>query len=175
MGTLPNDSTGLQGTQLIVDALRGEDIRHVVNLPDSWFVPLIRLLKDDPDFVDIPVAREEEGVAVCAGLELGGEKSAILMQNTGLLASVNAIAGLALKYSIPVLMLIAHRGAPGWRENSDYQLLGGELTLPMLKTLRVPEYEIHEPGQMWRIGEARTRATLGNQPVAVLLTQEAWS
>ena len=47
------------------------------------------------------------------------------------------------------------------------------MTHPVLAALRIPVYEVHSPDEVDRIADARERATLGNQPVAVLLTQEA--
>ncbi len=161
------------GPQRIVDTLLKADVRFVANLPESWLVPLVRSLKAHPEIVDIPIASEDEGVGVCAGLELGGKRAALLMQNTGLLASANAITTLSLKHRIPLLMLISHRGAPGRRDDKDYHLLEGEVTHPVLAALRIPVYEVHSSDEVDRIADARERATLGNQPVAVLLTREA--
>jgi sulfopyruvate decarboxylase subunit alpha len=156
-----------------VDVLKSSNIRHIVYLPETWLAPLIERLVQDPEFISIPVAREDEGIGVCAGLELGGENAALFMQNTGLLASANAITALALKHRIPLLMVISDRGAPGWRDRQDYHLLEGEVTHPVLAALRVPIFEIHTPSDVTRIGDAHERATLGNQPVAVLVTQGA--
>jgi sulfopyruvate decarboxylase subunit alpha len=161
------------GPARIVSALKAAGVRFIVELPETWLVPLVRLLKDHPDFVDVPVAREDEGVGVCAGLELGGQVAALLIQNTGLLASANALATLPLKHRIPLLMLISHRGAPGMRDSSDYHLLEGEVTRPVLDALRIPTFEVNRPLEADRIQMARERATLGRQPVAVLLGQEA--
>jgi phosphonopyruvate decarboxylase len=160
------------GPARIVSTLQDAGIKFVVGLPETWLVPLLRLLKDHPEFVDVPVASEDEGVGVCAGLELGGQGSVLLMQNTGLLASANALTTLPLKHRIPLLMLISYRGAPGMQDSQDYHLLEGEVTRPVLGALRIPTYEVFQPEDVDRIGMARERATLGKQPVAVLLGQE---
>jgi sulfopyruvate decarboxylase alpha subunit len=160
------------GPARIASALQEAGVRYIVGLPETWLVPLLRLLKDHPDFIDVPVASEDEGVGVCAGLELGGQSSALLMQNTGLLASANALTALSLKHRIPVLMLISHRGAPGLRDSQDYHLLEGEVTAPVLEALRIPAYPVYRPEDVEKIKMARERATLGKQSVAVLLGRE---
>ncbi len=161
------------GPARIAKSLRKAGVKYIVGLPETWLVPLLRLLKEDPDFIDVPVAREDEGIGVCSGLELGGEGAALLIQNTGLLASANALATLPLKHRIPLLMLVSYRGGPGLPDNRDYHLLEGEVTRPVLEALRIPIYEVYRPGEANRIETARERATLGKQPVAVLLGREA--
>ncbi len=161
------------GPVQISAALRDSGVRFIVGLPETWLAPLLRHLKDHPDFVDVPVASEDEGVGVCAGLELGGQGAALLMQNTGLLASTNALTTLPLKHRIPLLMLISHRGAPGMPDDRDYHLLEGEVTRPVLDALRIPAFEVQRPEDAEKIGAARERAELGKQPVAVLLAREA--
>src|SRR5688572_5544783 len=87
----------------IVDALTEAGIRHLAVLPESWLAPLLRRIEGSNRFTTIAVTREDEGVGVCVGLALGGLKSALLMQNTGLLASANAIVTVPLKHRIPLL------------------------------------------------------------------------
>jgi sulfopyruvate decarboxylase subunit alpha len=164
------DATVSSSLAAIGETLKSAGVSHIVYLPEYWLIGLIRHLLEDPDFTGIAVAREDEGVGLCAGLELGGKKSVLVMQNTGLLASGNAITTLALKHRIPLLMMISHRGAPGYRDAHNYHLLEGEVTRPVLDALRVPVFETHQPDQIGNIAAARERATLANQPVAVLLT-----
>jgi sulfopyruvate decarboxylase subunit alpha len=123
-------------SQLIYDALKGCGIRLVSALPETWLVHLIRLADDDPEMILVRLAKEEEGVGISAGAHLAGVKSAMLMQNHGLLASVNGIVSLAQLYRIPLLMLVSQRG--GFGEEHPWQTEGGGVTEHVLDALRIP-------------------------------------
>src|SRR6266478_10151354 len=113
-------------SRLIYDALKACDIRLLSALPETWLVHLIRMAEDDPEMILVRLAKEEEGVGISAGAHLAGVKSALLMQNHGLLASVNGIVSLAQLYRIPLLMLVSHRG--GFGEEHPWQTEGGGVT-----------------------------------------------
>lgn len=100
-------------SQIIYDALKGLGIRLLSVLPETWLVHLVTLAEEDPEMILVRLAKEEEGVGISAGAHLAGVKSALLMQNHGLLASVNGIVSLAQLYRIPLLMLVSHRGGFG--------------------------------------------------------------
>ena len=61
----------------------------MVSLPCINLGKIIEMVDCDPDIIHVPVTREEEGFGICAGAYLGGKKTAILMQNSGLGNSVN--------------------------------------------------------------------------------------
>src|SRR5215813_5141057 len=123
-------------SRLIYDALKATGVRLISALPETWLVHLIRMADDDPDMTLVRLAKEEEGVGISAGAHLAGVKSAMLMQNHGLLASVNAIVSLAQLYRIPLLMLVSYRGEMG--EEHPWQTEGGGVTRPLLEALRIP-------------------------------------
>src|SRR3954452_25079057 len=100
----------VHGSRVLYDALKANGVKLVSALPETWLVHLIRMAEDDPEMTLVRLAKEEEGVGISAGAHLAGVKSAMLMQNHGLLASINAIVSFALLYKIPLLMLISHRG-----------------------------------------------------------------
>ena len=156
---------------LVYDALKACGIRVVSALPETWLVHLIRLAEDDPDMTLVRLAKEEEGVGISAGAHLAGVKSAMLMQNHGLLAAVNGIVSCAQLYRIPLLMLISHRGTFG--ERDPWQTEGGAVTEDLLKTLRIPYLLLDDPAHVGRrIRQAQTLAHSSNKPVALLLCRD---
>src|SRR6187455_888967 len=158
-------------SQLIYDALKACDIRLMSALPETWLVHLIRMADDDPDMMLVRLAKEEEGVGVSAGAHLAGVKSAMLMQNHGLLASINGIVSGAQLYRIPLLMLISHRGEFG--EKDPWQTEGGGVTRHVLDALRIPHLELDDASQVeHRIRKAQTLAYSANRPVALLLCRD---
>src|ERR1700709_208817 len=92
---------------VIYDALKASGVRLMSALPETWLVHLVTLAEEDPEMTLVRLAKEEEGVGISAGAHLAGVKSALLMQNHGLLASVNGIVSLAQLYRIPLLMLVS--------------------------------------------------------------------
>src|SRR5580692_914353 len=126
----------ISNSKVIYQALKACDVRIVSALPETWLVHLIRMAEEDPDMTLVRLAKEEEGVGISAGAHLAGVKSAMLMQNHGFLASINAIVSLAQLYRIPLLMVVSHRG--GFGEEHPWQTEGGAVTEHVLDALRIP-------------------------------------
>jgi sulfopyruvate decarboxylase subunit alpha len=89
-------------------------IRHVVYVPDNPLSHVLKSLREDyPDIRTTLATREEEGFGIAAGLYLGGQRPAILLQSSGLGNSLNAITSLLIPYQIPMLIGISMRGDTG--------------------------------------------------------------
>jgi sulfopyruvate decarboxylase subunit alpha len=94
--------------------LHAAGIRHVVYVPDNPLSHVLTSLRDDyPDIRTTLATREEEGFGIAAGLYLGGQRPAILLQSSGLGNSLNAITSLVIPYQIPMLIGISMRGDAG--------------------------------------------------------------
>jgi sulfopyruvate decarboxylase subunit alpha len=158
-------------SKLVYDALVSAGVEVVSALPETWLVHLIRLAEDDPEMILVRLAKEEEGVGISAGAHLAGRKSAMLMQNHGLLQSVNGIVSLALLYRVPLLMLISDRGHLG--EPDPWQTQGGRATRPVLDALGIVHDELRDPGSVQlQVARAMTLAEASLHPVALLLTRD---
>jgi len=97
----------------ILDTFRAEDIRNLVFLPDTVMGRLLAVAEEDPFFRLVGVHREEEAVGILAGLFLGGQRGAMLVQSSGLGNTLNALGSLAMAYHIPFPMLVSLRGELG--------------------------------------------------------------
>jgi sulfopyruvate decarboxylase subunit alpha len=158
-------------SQLIYDALKACGISVLSALPETWLVHLIRMAEDDPTMTLVRLAKEEEGVGISAGAHLAGAKSAMLMQNHGLLQSVNGIVSLARLYRIPLLMLISYRGEFG--ERDPWQTEGGGVTEALLNALSIPFARLDDSAHVAaRIRKAQTLAESSLKPVALLLCRD---
>ncbi|HWN48736.1 MAG TPA: hypothetical protein VNO18_02725, partial [Xanthobacteraceae bacterium] len=60
-------------------------VRLAASLPDDWVNGLIRTVTAGNQIKHIPVGREAETIAICAGAFFGGMRSVAIMGNTGLL------------------------------------------------------------------------------------------
>ncbi len=158
-------------SKLIYDALKACDIKIISALPETWLVHLIRMAEEDPDMILVRIAKEEEAIGISAGAHLAGVNSALLMQNHGFLASINAIVSLAQLYKIPLLMLISYRGHFG--EKDPWQTQGGMATEPVLRALNIPILHLNNPSEVHRrIKEAQTLAHASLHPIALLLARD---
>ena len=120
--------------------LREQGLDFFVSVPCKLLAELITLLEKDPQIVYSPVTREEEGLGILAGAYLAGKQPAIVLQNSGLGNSINAIASLLNYYRIPVVFIISHRGTAG--EKIEAQKPMGEATRKLLEAVNIPYYEI---------------------------------
>jgi sulfopyruvate decarboxylase subunit alpha len=158
-------------SKVLYDALKACGIRLISALPETWLVHVIRMADEDPEMILVRLAKEEEGVGIAAGAHFAGVKSAMLMQNHGLLAAVNGIVSFALLFRIPLLMLISYRGTFG--ERDPWQTEGGNVTEPLLRALGIPYLLLDEAASVARrVQQAQTLAESSLQPVAVLLMRD---
>jgi sulfopyruvate decarboxylase subunit alpha len=158
-------------SKIIYDALKACGIRLVSALPETWLVHLIRMAEEDPEMILVRLAKEEEGVGISAGAYFAGVRSAMLMQNHGLLASINGIVSFLHLYRIPLLMLVSARGSFG--ERDPWQTQGGNVTEPVLRALRIPYRHLAAPDSVTTmIRQAQTLAHSSLQPVALLLQRD---
>lgn len=119
----------------VVAGLKEAGVTFCAYLPDSWMAPIISRLSQDPDMSMIPVANEGEGVAMCAGVWLGGRRAVMVMENSGLRVACEELARLGLGQGIPILMLMPYRGdlgdKPFWAQPHGWTME------PVLRALRV--------------------------------------
>ena len=156
------------GAQQILSGLKEAGIDLVCSVPDINLRELINLLYEDKQIMHVPVGREEEGVGVCAGAHLGGKKTALLMQNGGLLNSCNGLTTTALQFGIPILLLIYYAGDIG--DNAFHMV--GLVTEPVLEGLGIKAIVLRDPATVKQsIAGAVTLAQNSKRPVALLLTR----
>lgn len=104
-------------------------------VPCGILAPLFAELERTPQgFVYAP--REDTAIAMACGSLTTGRKPLVVMQNSGLGQSVNALASLAVPYRFPLPMIVSLRGiAPDTTEENRGM---GDLTIPLLDRLAIP-------------------------------------
>ena len=120
----------------IIDSLKKGGVDFYLSVPCKLLANMIDILENDKDVYYSAVPREEEGMGICAGAYLGNKFPCIMMQNTGIGNSVNAIVSLLQLYQMPVVFLISYRGTPG--EPVGAQGGMAKITEDILQTLRIP-------------------------------------
>src|ERR1700694_4964021 len=99
--------------EVVLQALKRNDIRLVPYVPDRVLTTLIKSIHADPFFTTFPTAREEEAVGIVSGAWGGGVRGAVLMQTSGFATLANVLASLAIPYQIPLIMFVSERGTLG--------------------------------------------------------------
>lgn len=120
--------------------LRDAGYTRFSGVPDSTFAgAFAELERDGERYVAAP--REDLAVGVAVGAWLGGERSAVLMQNSGLGTSLNALLSLGALYGAPLLAVVGWRGhGPDAPEHE----LTGRTMLDMLRAVELP-FVVAEP------------------------------
>ena len=156
--------------ETILMEFKKNGVTHVVTLPDSetnW----LYLLMDAESTLDIvPVSREGQAMPTAAGLTVGGKKPVVLIQNTGMMESGDAIRGWGLGLNIPVVLVVGYRGwtRHGGNRPSDV----ATFTEPFLFTLGIKYFIVENNDDSPRISLAFEEADRTNRPVAVLIADE---
>ena len=154
-------------SNMLVDKLQSAGVNFFVSVPCKLLAGQIRLLEDDTNVCYLPVTREEEGFGLCAGVSLGGYMPCILMQDSGLGNSVNALKSLIQLFQIPVVMLMSYRGSPG--EPVPAQVPMGFMVPELLKLMQIPMLNCHQPSDLDDIGSLVEHARVAESPVAILI------
>jgi sulfopyruvate decarboxylase TPP-binding subunit len=103
-------SAAPQGAPKTLRALTARGITHVVGLPDSISAPLFDAVARHPALRLITVSREGEAFAIATGLWIGGASPLVVVQNTGLLESGDAIRGTIRRMGAPIPIVVTGRG-----------------------------------------------------------------
>jgi sulfopyruvate decarboxylase subunit alpha len=121
---------------LVLKGLKEAQVRVVVALPDTLLKGVYQAAAKDPELRYIPVTNEAEGAAIAAGAYAGGKRSVLVMENSGLRASCEALARIGLVNAFPVVMLMGYRGDVG--ERFHWGLNHGITMEPLLQAMRIP-------------------------------------
>jgi sulfopyruvate decarboxylase subunit alpha len=120
----------------VISGLKSAGISVACYLPDSLLKELYPALDKDGDIRTIRVTNEGEGAAICGGVWLSGRRAVLVMENSGLRASIEPLARMGMGAGIPVLMLMSYRGDLG--ENNWWAIPHGMTMEPLLNAMRIP-------------------------------------
>jgi sulfopyruvate decarboxylase subunit alpha len=120
----------------VIAGLKAAGVSVVCYLPDSLLKELYPALDRDPDIRTIRVTNEGEGASICGGIWLSGKRAALVMENSGLRASIEPLARMGMGAGIPVIMIMSHRGDLG--ENNWWAIPHGMTMEPLLQAMRIP-------------------------------------
>ena len=136
--------------------LRAGGADFVAYLPDSVLAKAYAPIAADPAIQTVICAREDEGIAICAGAWLAGKLPVAIMEGSGV-GYAGLILARAAYTRIPMLILASHLRTLG--EPYEYHAAGGLAAEAVFKGLNLPHLAIDDP--------ARIRATVEQALVTV--------
>ena len=153
----------------LYDALVAADVRQVTYVPDAGHARLIDLVRATKAIKATVLTTEEEGVAIAAGAGLGGERSALLMQSSGVGNCVNMLSLIA-SCRMPFLTIVTMRGE--WAEFNPWQVPMGRATPEALQIMGVRVMRVDRLEDLAEVmSAAAAMAFESEQAIAVLLSQ----
>ncbi|MBE6497419.1 MAG: sulfopyruvate decarboxylase subunit alpha [Methanobrevibacter sp.] len=163
----------MDSSEAIYNGLKDAGIDFIVSVPCVNLSKLLNMIDEDEEITHIPVTREEEGIGICAGAFLGGKRTAILMQNSGLGNSINALKSLTELYEFPLLMIMSHRGTEG--ENICGQVPMGESTPLILEAMNFKFFKPATPDAAYvDVRNSWDLSVEEGKPVSILLEIKYW-
>ena len=163
------DSRDTDWPAALYSTLKSADIRHMSYVPDAGHTTLINLFNDDADVVTNVLTTEEEGIAIATGSWLGGMRSVLLMQSSGVGNCINMLS-LPVQTRTPLLMLVTMRGE--WNEFNPWQVPMGRATQAVLEAIGVTVLRADTATDLIEITEqAVTMAFESDGQIAVLISQ----
>lgn len=149
--------------------LRNARVTHASYVPDAGHARLIELLHADAEMVTTILTTEEEGIALAAGAWLGGMRSVVLMQSSGVGNCINMLS-LPVIARFPLLMLVTMRGE--WGEFNPWQVPMGQATEAALRSVGVRVFRADTPDDLLDIlPAAMVEAYDADQQIAILIGQ----
>jgi sulfopyruvate decarboxylase TPP-binding subunit len=159
----------LRGNSIIAE-IKASRIEFVLSVPDiTTSEGLLRPLSQSTAPRLIRVCKEDEGVGICAGLSYTGRRSLLLIQQTGLLDSINAVRGVAVEYGLPICMMVGLLEKEPAVPPPQSKRYGVRIVEPILDAMGVVYHEIEEEADVTKIRPAIDDAYAQSRPVVLLI------
>ena len=155
--------------ETVVAALKANDVKLTVYVPDRVLTPLIATLHGDAFFTCFTATREEEALGIIAGAWMGGMRGAVLMQTSGFATIPNALASLILPSQIPAILFVSERGTLG--EFNLGQAMVLKTMRPVLDALAIDHHTITRQDELGFILDRSIKQAVAiQQPIVFILS-----
>ena len=141
-------------------------VRVVGYVPDAGHKRLIELCQADKAMRAVVLTTEEEGIGLAAGAWLGGQKSVLLMQSSGVGNIINVL-GMVQVCRFPLVIIVTMRGEEG--EFNPWQVPMGLATAQVLEAMGMTVSRASDASEVAPLVAA---ALKGEKAAAVLISQK---
>lgn len=155
---------------LVYEELCNNGITHLVGVPDSCQDALYKVLDADSRsrIRYIAASSEDQAISINAGLYIGGKKSVVTMQNSGLYRCLNSIRGIALEMSIPTVILFGLYRRDIKQELHEHKSLAIRNFLPTLSIWRIKNFLLNNNNAVPAISH-RIKMAESNKDVSAII------
>jgi sulfopyruvate decarboxylase alpha subunit len=154
---------------LVHRAFRDQGVSLVGYVPDAGLKKLLESCQSDETMTTVPLTTEEEGVGLSMGAWLGGARSALLLQSSGVGNLINALGAVA-ECRMPLFMLVTMRGEEG--EFNPWQVPMGKAAPTVLEAMGVRVERADEEAEVGPLVRSALQAAFeGPSATAVLISQ----
>jgi len=162
---------GLSGEGIIRE-IKASGVQFVISVPDiTTSEGLLRPLAKQTDPRLIRICKEDEGVAICAGLSFTGKRGLLLIQQTGLLDSIKAIRGNAVEYQLQICMMVGLLEKEIGVMPRQSKKYGVRIVEPILEAMGIGYHNIEEDADVAKIRPAIDKAYADSKPTVILIGQ----
>ena len=151
--------------------LKKNKIEFFSGVPDSILKDTKSIFNKMPKRNHVLASNEGIATSICIGHHLStGELPCVYLQNSGLGNAVNPLISIAHKkvYSIPLLLLIGWRGAPGQKDEPQHELKG-KITTKLLKNLDIKYCALDDNKSLKKLKKLINFSKKNNTVVACLV------
>lgn len=154
----------------IIAAIKAAGVGEIVALPDIVTSDgLLWPISRDPDFRLTRICKEDEGVSICGAMSYNGTRAVLMMQQTGLMDSLNAIRAIGVDYELPVVMIVGLQGKEPHMHPDQSASYGVRIIRPVLDAMGLSHSLIEEPGDEDHIPQAIDAAYAASKPHIFLI------
>jgi sulfopyruvate decarboxylase subunit alpha len=133
----------------IIVAIKAAGVEFVVSVPDIVTSEgLLWPLSSDPELKLVRVCKEDEGVSICGAMSYNNTRALLLMQQTGLMDSLNAIRAIGVDYQLPICMMVGLQGKEPELKPEDSASYGVRIIEPILRAMDIPSRLIETPSDI---------------------------
>lgn len=138
--------------QAIIQAVKQAGVEFIISVPDIVTSDgLLWPISKDPELKLLRVCKEDEGVSICGAMSYNNTRALLLMQQTGLMDSLNAIRAIGLDYRLPICMMVGYQGKEPQLPPAESASYGVRIIEPILDAMAIPHRLIEEPEDVGHI------------------------
>ncbi len=151
----------------VAEIVTAAGFTHVVWLPDSALGPWEQALHQPERLKLVRVCREGEAWLIAAGLHLGGKRPLVMIQNTGLFESGDALRNVLFDLKLPIPAVIGYRSAlvPNSTDSARH------FTEPLLKAWGIDYVVVSRPEELSKMADHFAGCHAAAKPGVVLIAE----
>ena len=149
----------------IIHQIKKAGVREIVALPDIVTNDgLLWPISKDNDFRLTRICKEDEGVSICGAMSYNSTRAVLMMQQTGLMDSLNAIRAIGIDYELPIVMVVGLQGKEPHLRSKQSGSYGVRIVEPVLNAMEISHSQIEEPRDVEHIAKNIDAAYQNSRP-----------